>query len=196
MVARAFRDRLGMSELYIADLDAIAGAVPAYDTYRALAQQGITMMVDAGVHDLEVPLGLRNSGVAGIVVGLESVGDRSLVRRLVRELGAPNVWFSLDLKGGNAIVHEGVWPDASPEGIADEVVSMGVNQFIVLDLAHVGEGQGTGTEELCARLLKRHRGLELVAGGGIRNRADLDRLQLIGVSGALVATALHELQIP
>jgi uncharacterized protein related to proFAR isomerase len=45
-------------------------------------------------------------------------------------------------------------------------------------------------------LLAQHRGIELLAGGGIRDRTDLDRLEQAGVAGVLVATALHELLIP
>ena len=35
-VARAFRDLLGLEEIYLADLDAIAGARPAWDIYREI----------------------------------------------------------------------------------------------------------------------------------------------------------------
>jgi len=34
-------------------------------------------------------------------------------------------------------------------------------------------------------------GVDLIAGGGVRDQADLDRLAAAGANGALVATALH-----
>jgi uncharacterized protein related to proFAR isomerase len=34
-------------------------------------------------------------------------------------------------------------------------------------------------------------GVELIAGGGVRDQTDLDRLAVAGADGALVATALH-----
>src|SRR5205085_4551536 len=45
-VATAFRDHLGLSEVYVADLDAIAGAGPALETYAALRDLGCTLWVD------------------------------------------------------------------------------------------------------------------------------------------------------
>ena len=34
-------------------------------------------------------------------------------------------------------------------------------------------------------------GVDLIAGGGVRDRADLDRLAAAGANGSLVATAVH-----
>jgi phosphoribosylformimino-5-aminoimidazole carboxamide ribotide isomerase len=34
-------------------------------------------------------------------------------------------------------------------------------------------------------------GVDLIAGGGVRDQSDLDRLAAAGADGALVATALH-----
>jgi hypothetical protein len=60
----------------------------------------------------------------------------------------------------------------------------------VLDLARVGSGAGPDIAlvgELCARFPE----LELLAGGGVRDVADLRALAEAGAAGALVATALH-----
>jgi uncharacterized protein related to proFAR isomerase len=61
---------------------------------------------------------------------------------------------------------------------------------IVLDLARVGSRAGPDVGlvgELCARFPE----LELLAGGGVRDIADLRALAEAGAAGALVATALH-----
>jgi phosphoribosylformimino-5-aminoimidazole carboxamide ribotide isomerase len=76
--------------------------------------------------------------------------------------------------------------------IANEAVKAGVRRLIVLDLAQVGVGEGVGTESLCRRLHERHPQLEIVAGGGVRDMADLRSLAAAGCSGALVASALHD----
>ena len=49
-VARAVRGELGLDELYVADLDAIAGGPPHRDALAALAREA-RVMVDAGVTD-------------------------------------------------------------------------------------------------------------------------------------------------
>jgi phosphoribosylformimino-5-aminoimidazole carboxamide ribotide isomerase len=84
------------------------------------------------------------------------------------------------------------WPARDAEGIAASAVALGVRQLIVLDLARVGVGAGTGTEGLCARLAAAHPGVAVYAGGGVRGMNDLRRLREAGVRGALVSSALHD----
>ena len=49
-VTRAVRDRFGLDELYVADLDAIAGAPPHREVLAALACEA-QVMVDAGASE-------------------------------------------------------------------------------------------------------------------------------------------------
>lgn len=196
IVARTFRDRLNLYELYVADLDAIAGAEPAWGVYRTLAGMDLGLMVDAGVRDVATAQAVQEAGVSGVVVGLETVGGPRLLREIGERIGCDAVWFSLDLKSGQPLGDVSDWRDPSAAGIAAEVIASGIRRLIVLDLARVGERGGTGTEELCRRLLDAEPNLQLVAGGGIRDVADLRRLEAAGVSGALVATAIHEGRLP
>ena len=67
-----------------------------------------------------------------------------------------------------------------------------MRSMIVLDLARVGTGQGVGTLSLCRQLRALWPEINLVAGGGVRNLADLHDLQESGCHAALVASALHD----
>ena len=78
------------------------------------------------------------------------------------------------------------------ERIAAEVLDLGVRRLIVLDLADVGTNQGPSTIPLLCRLRRLSDALELIAGGGVRDREDLQRLQDAGCDGALIASALHD----
>src|SRR5256886_15295063 len=48
-VARAFREHFGLIELYLADLDAIAGSPPALGTYADLQNDEFKLLIDAGL---------------------------------------------------------------------------------------------------------------------------------------------------
>src|SRR5260370_4483394 len=48
-VATAFLEQFGLRELYVADLDAIAGTTPTLATYAALRKMGCVLWVDAGL---------------------------------------------------------------------------------------------------------------------------------------------------
>jgi phosphoribosylformimino-5-aminoimidazole carboxamide ribotide isomerase len=196
VVAQTIRDRLGLREMYLADLDAIAGEPPAWHVFRSLCEMGIDLKVDIGIRDTTLPATLLETGVRGVIIGLETIAGPQTLREIVAGIGARALWFSLDLKNGEPLISGDDWPDRTPEAIVAEVVRVGIRQVIVLDLAHVGERRGTGTEELCARLLGARSGIELIVGGGVRNRADINRLEQLGVAGALVATAIHSLELP
>lgn len=191
-VARAFRDHLGLTDLYLADLDAIAGAAPALSVYANLRALGCRLSVDAGVRALRQAQPLAGSGIDRIVIGLETITGPAELGRLVAALGSARIVFSLDLRDGRPLGNAAAWEDADAEAIARRAIAAGVRAMIVLDLARVGVGAGLGTEQLCQRLHDAFPEVELIAGGGVRNVGDLQRLAECGVQAALVASALHD----
>jgi phosphoribosylformimino-5-aminoimidazole carboxamide ribotide isomerase len=191
-VAQAFRARFHLTELYLADLDAIAGAPPALPTYAALRSLGFRLWIDAGVREVTSSEPLAAAGIEQIVVGLETVAGPEELANICQRIGPDRAVFSLDLKDGLPLGNLSRWQTRDPWLIATQAIAMGVRRVILLDLARVGEHAGTGTEELCKRLASRHPEVEIVAGGGIRDRTDLQHLEACGVRAALVASALHD----
>jgi len=188
-VAAAFRSHLGLAELYVADLEAIAGGAPALPTYSRLRRLGFTLWVDAGVRNRERTDALRTEGV-GVVAGLETVaGPGALEDILAAHAG--RVVFSLDLRDGVPLGDRTAWDGADAWAVAQRAVALGARRILVLDLARVGGGSGTGTDALCGRLVRAWPGIEVWAGGGVRDLADLRCLRDAGVTAALVASALH-----
>ena len=189
-VARALVQRFNFRQVYIADLDAIAGQLPNLRAYQDILACGLTPWIDAGVATVEAAQSLLDLGK--IIVGLESLRCLAALPRIVDACSAERVVFSLDLKGGRPITSIVSWHDASPDEIAVKVMDIGIRRLIVLDLADVGVGQGTGTLGLVERLHARHPQVEITAGGGVRGIDDLRHLATAGCASALVASALHD----
>ena len=179
---------LGVRELYVADLDAIAGSDPAWAVLESLVRLNVPLWVDAGVRELSCAARLAALEVPSIVVGLESVPDPATLQQLGDHFG-DRVVFSLDLREGRPL---GGWSSPDPFDIAAQAIRHGVRRVLVLDLARVGVHSGPGTADLCARLVAAYPGVEISAGGGIRGRADLEQLRSLGVAAVLVASALHD----
>jgi phosphoribosylformimino-5-aminoimidazole carboxamide ribotide isomerase len=190
-VAGTFRDHLGLSELYLADLDAISGDRPAWDVYATLRADGFRLWVDAGVRRASQAVELAAQGIESVVAGLETVSGPAALAEAARALGERLV-FSLDLRDGVPLGELTPWGSSEAPAVAESAIALGVRRLLVLDLARVGVGAGTGTEALCARLAASHPGVEVSAGGGIRGHADLVRLRGLGVRAALAASALHD----
>jgi phosphoribosylformimino-5-aminoimidazole carboxamide ribotide isomerase len=191
-VAEAFRQHFGLSLLYLADLDAISGQPPALPIYRHLESHGFQLWVDAGIRTEDHAGPLADVGVAGIVVGLETLSGPGQLAVICQHFGREQIVFSLDLKGGQPLGDVQRWQQPNALGIAAEAAAVGVRRMIVLDLARVGMAGGTGTESLCQQLHEAHPQVDLIAGGGVRHDDDLRRLAENGLWGALVASALHD----
>jgi phosphoribosylformimino-5-aminoimidazole carboxamide ribotide isomerase len=191
-IARAFRDNLGLHELYLADLDAIGGAAPALAIYAAVRKHGVRLLVDAGVREGDQAAPLAEADIEGIVVGLETVHGPRVLEQLVRRHGSDRIVFSLDLRDGKPLGDTAGWSASAVWPIATEAIGLGIRRLIVLDVARVGVAGGTGTEAVCQRLAQAYPDVELIAGGGVRGREDLERLRRCGVHAVLVASALHD----
>jgi phosphoribosylformimino-5-aminoimidazole carboxamide ribotide isomerase len=190
-VTNALVSHFGSRELYVADLDAIRGGEPAWPLYSALREQGFRLWADAGIRRRTRACQLADAGIDSIVAGLETLAGPDELAEMAQMFGERLV-FSLDLHQGQPLGDRVVWQRRDAEGIAAEVVRLGVRRLLVLDLARVGLDGGTGTRELCAHLCAKHPQLSVSAGGGVRHRGDLDELRNCGVQAALVASALHD----
>ncbi len=191
-IARGFRDRLGLEELYVADLDAILKQRPNLDTFRALADDGFRILVDAGLRDLELAGTILDVGAHAVVAGLETISGPQLLRQLCEQLDPDRVIFSLDLKEGIPLGDCEPWNTTDPFEIGAQAVQRGTTRMIVLDLAQVGVGSGISTGPLCQRFRAEFPKLELITGGGVRGIDDLRQLESLDVQAVLLASALHQ----
>ncbi|MBX3448906.1 MAG: hypothetical protein KF777_05055 [Planctomycetaceae bacterium] len=191
-VAGALVDAYRSSRLYVADLDAILHQRPAFGLYRRIANLGVKVWIDAGVRRPVDCLRLRDAGVTGIVIGLETWIDPGELPRLRAEIPDVELIFSLDLKGGVPRIAEGaIWKKSSSREIASEAAPH-VDGVLLLDLGDVGTGTGGSTDALLHELSREREMPPLIAGGGIRGMEDLGRLARAGAAAVLVASALHD----
>jgi phosphoribosylformimino-5-aminoimidazole carboxamide ribotide isomerase len=184
-VARALRDRLGLRELYVADLDAIAGGRGHDDVLRALATEA-ELMVDAGVGDAAGVERVLSLGAARAIVGTETLKNAAAFA----ELPLDRLVLSLDMRAGRVLARDPELATLGPGEALARLARAGLREAIVLDLARVGSGEGPDVG-LLGELHGRFPQLALLAGGGVRDAADLRALGQAGAAGALVATALH-----
>ena len=213
-LARTYVDRLGLAELYVADLDAIAarqspepgasGELQTQETLIASLTTVAPLWLDAAISCSAHARLAFALGAARVVVGLEtlrSFADLSAIctaQGNTRSFSADPlggnraaVAFSLDLRDGNPIAPRLNVSSADPVDLAARAADAGASTVIVLDVARAGRATAPDLA-MVTRVRAAAPGVTLIAGGGIRGLEDLVRLTNAGCEGALVATSLHD----
>jgi phosphoribosylformimino-5-aminoimidazole carboxamide ribotide isomerase len=191
-VARALRDLLKTEELYIADLDAIAGSArPNFDLYEELSGEGFRTWIDAGVRSADDAIPVRRRGVQVVVAGSETLRHQVELVHMRMELGEEHIAFSVDLDDGRPRCDPAGWCATTAQDLIN-YAEMLLSRIIILDLHRVGTGGGSSVGHLCGWAKTTYPYLTLAAGGGVRGPEDLPALADAGVDAVLVASALHD----
>ena len=188
-IASAF-ESLGFSSLYLADLDAILGKSANFNIYRQImTKTHLDLMVDAGIADLANAEKVLETGVSKIVIGSETLNSLDFVSQAVSTFGEDRVVVSIDQKAGKVLSASEAIASMDAVSVAQKLASLSVRQLILLDLDRVGTEHGINRTVLRNILVTT--GVEVLVGGGIRSLQELEELRTLGISGALIATVLH-----
>jgi len=195
-VARVLVDHCAARQLYVADLDALMGGLPQQGVLRELlaALDGVELWLDAGFADADAAAGLvaqlaaqpaPHSPRIVPVFASESLRSRSALEDCRNRFGAAGAVLSLDRRDGQRLDPAGCW----------DAKSLWPARVIVMTLERVGSGAGPDLETM-AQLHREAPATTLIGAGGVRSADDMARGRSAGASAWLVASALHDLQLP
>jgi len=188
-IAAAF-ESLGFSSLYLADLDAILGKSANFCVYgKIMTTSCLDLMVDAGISDITKAKNVFKTNVSKIVIGSETLKSLDFVSQAVGTFGADKIVVSIDQKKGKLLSDSEAIASMEVVSFGKKLASVGVRQIILLDLDRVGTEHGINLSLI--RTILEQTGVDLLVGGGIKSLYELEDLRSLGVSGALVATVLH-----
>jgi phosphoribosylformimino-5-aminoimidazole carboxamide ribotide isomerase len=183
-------ESLGFTDLYLADLDAILGKSANFNVYKQIMNEtSLNLMVDAGISDVGKAEEVLNTKVSKIVVGSETLEGLDFLDQAIKSFGEDRIIVSIDLKKGKVMSVSETISSLDAVSFSQKLGKIGVNQIIILDLDRVGTEQGISLA-LIKNILNKD-GVEVLVGGGLRSLRELEELRDLGVSGALVATILH-----
>jgi phosphoribosylformimino-5-aminoimidazole carboxamide ribotide isomerase len=177
-VAAGLRTLYPFPKLYIADLDAIERRRERLADQLKPLLSDLDIWLDSGFNeydDIETALATDRLWP---VLGSESQQDSSVLATFHKR---PHLILSLDFRDDDFL---------GPSSILENADRWPAS-VIVMTLGRIGANSGPDFERLI-EIKRRAGGRMVVAAGGVRGFDDLQRLQAIGVSAALVATALHD----
>jgi len=173
-------------EVYLADLNRITGQGDNLALLESISGLASTM-ADIGVHDL-ADLDAVPSGALP-VLGTETAS----LAVISRASGFRDLVVSIDMKERKVLTPPGE-RTPPPLKLLAGLNDLSLAGVILLELDRVGTSRGIDLLFLQeAATLSRH---PLILGGGVKGPEDLEDLEEMGLSGALVATAVHNGKIP
>lgn len=195
-VARQFEDA-GLQRLHLVDLDgAKAGQVKNWKVLETLAAK-TSLAIDFGggiktEQDVKIVL---NSGAVLITVGSIAIRNEQELVKWLLEYGPDKFLLGADVK--NEKIAVAGWLETTDIWIYDLIqkyMEHGIRQLFCTDVSKDGALQGPAID-LYKSIIDRFPGLQFIASGGVSSMKDLDELQEIGCTGAIVGKAIYENRI-
>ncbi len=189
-VALRWKSR-GARWLHVVDLDGAAtgemGNVIAIE--EIIRTSGLLVQMGGGIRREEVAEELLRKGVNRIILGTAAIENPELVKRLCRRFGEAVV-VGLDTRNGMVSSH-GWQKDTVIDvlQLGQWMVKLGVGRFIYTDIKRDGtltEPDFNTVEKLVTELP-----VPIIASGGISRLEHLQRLEELGVEGAIIGKALY-----
>ncbi len=182
----------GAGRIHIVDLDgARSGVASQRDVIAGIAGAvDVPLQVGGGVRTLDDARELLEFGVERVIVGTAALKEPDLVSALIDEFGAARVIVGIDARGG--FVATDGWRETSATPaleLINDMCARGVERVVYTDIDRDGTLSAPNFEET-ERVAAA--GVQLIASGGVAQRAHLDRLAGIGgVEAVIVGRALY-----
>jgi phosphoribosylformimino-5-aminoimidazole carboxamide ribotide isomerase len=180
---------LSPREVYIADLDRLQHQGDNFELIEKISGKTRTM-ADIGaqnLNDVEKCAKIADT----VILGTETASFDLIEKAAVRFPGRINV--SIDMKNCKVLAKDRNM-DVEPAELVKRLNDHKIRDIIVLELTRVGTG--AGIDESFLKDIVAVSSHNVLVGGGIKDMNDIEALERMGISGALVATAVHSGKIP
>jgi phosphoribosylformimino-5-aminoimidazole carboxamide ribotide isomerase len=181
----------GAHRLHIVDLDgAASGEVRNLAIIETIVKQlGLPVQLGGGIRDEATVSKLLSIGLDRVILGTVAVEQPELVERLCQKFGQAIV-VGIDARDGRVATRG--WlkdTEATALELAQRMVGLGARRIIYTDIKR----DGTLSEPNFEGVAEIVRGIEakVIAAGGISALQQLQKLEKLGVEGAIVGKALY-----
>jgi phosphoribosylformimino-5-aminoimidazole carboxamide ribotide isomerase len=192
-VAMTFQDN-GFTRLHIVDLDgARSSHVVNWSVLERLAAR-TSLNIDFGGgiktdDDLRIVFG---SGASMATIGSIAIRDKALFLSWITAYGPDKIILGADVKDQHIAISG--WQEVTDIGIMPfltEYTENGVKEVLCTDVSKDGMLKGASFD-LYQMILEKFPAIRLLASGGITSVDDLEKLDRLGVSGAIIGKAYYE----
>lgn len=189
-VARSFA-AAGAKYLHVVDLEgAKDGGTPNLETIRTIVETGgLLVEVGGGIRSEEVIRTYLDAGVFRVILGTAAVENPAFLEEMVQKYGE-KIAVGVDIKDGMVAIKG--WTEVSAEScfaFCEKLQKIGVKTIICTDISKDGLLSGTNLE--LYQKLSETFSVDIVASGGVTTLEDVEKLENLGLYGAILGKALY-----
>lgn len=192
-IARAFADA-GIVRLHLVDLDgARSGRLGSLDILKTIAD-AVPLVIDfsGGIRSREDVRRVFDAGASIATIGSVAISDSATFFEILDRHGPERIILAADVRDETIAVRG--WQDntaVSLRPFLSNYVKLGGRQAMITDIGRDGLLAGP-SYDLYSKIIAEVPGVELIASGGITSLEDIEGLERIGCSGAIVGKAIYE----
>ncbi|KTD73037.1 1-(5-phosphoribosyl)-5-[(5-phosphoribosylamino)methylideneamino] imidazole-4-carboxamide isomerase [Legionella tucsonensis] len=189
--------QLGAKRLHVVDLDgAQTGAMQQLSLICSMQNTGISVQAGGGIRSLEQAMLCCSAGISNLVLGSIAITNPELTALIIKEINPQHIILALDIRMKNKIPIPAIhgWQTTTNNNLWNVVshyLQLGIKQILCTDIACDGMMQGPNFE-LYEEAIERFPQIEWQASGGIRNADDINRLDTLGVTAAILGLTLYQ----
>ncbi len=189
-VAKKFKEQ-GATHIHIVDLEgAKYGTTPNLSLIKSIiSETGLFCEVGGGIRDLDTIEAYLSAGAMRVILGTAAVKNRELLSEAVEKYG-DKIAVGIDIKDGKVAISG--WKEDSGIDCFDffsDIEKLGVATVISTDISKDGAMQGAN-HKLYSELARKY-SLNLIASGGVSSVADIKKLAMLNIHGAIVGKAYY-----
>ena len=189
-VAKDF-ERQGAEFLHVVDLDgAKDGQTPNFEVVRDIIENtNLKVEIGGGIRSMDTIEKYISIGVYRVILGTAATENPEFLKEAVLKYG-DKIAVGADIKDGYVAIRG--WLEKSKYTIdefCEVLYGIGVKTVIVTDVTKDGAMQGTNLD--LYKNLSEKFNLSFVASGGVSSLSDVERLNKMKLSGAIIGKAIY-----
>lgn len=191
LLATNLEHKLGISTIYIADLDGIQHQTRNWTLIKNIqAKTNLSLYLDTGIQTKKDLYQIIDWGIDFPIIATETMLDHQEILDGIQGLKQGNkIVISIDLWEGKVLSKDPVIAGLPFKSLLSTFDYNQVAGFIILELTQIGTQTGVTLTPVKKAL--KYTSKRIITGGGIKNLTGLLELKALGVHGALVGTILH-----
>ena len=189
-VARDF-ENCGAECIHLVDLEgARDGTTPNLAIVKQIAEQtSLFSEIGGGIRNMETVEAYIKSGVNRVILGTAAVNDPAFLQAAIDRHGE-KIAVGVDIKDGFVAIKG--WTEKSAlNGLefCKDMQDLGVQTIICTDISKDGAMQGTN--HALYKKMAQELNLNVIASGGVSSIADVEKLNALGIYGAIIGKAYY-----